>query len=57
MKLDFDTFAPIGVALALGAAGIAGLIDANTMIVLVVLLVCCLPNRRACRPDPRDARR
>lgn len=48
MRSFCDRFAPLGSALILGAAGIAGLIDQTTMNVLVVMLICCWPAARRC---------
>ena len=41
-----NTYVPIGAALFLGAAGIAGLIDPTMMIILVVVLTAGKRNRR-----------
>ena len=40
----------LGAALAIAGAGIFGLIDENTMIMLVIVLTVCMPNARgSCR--------
>jgi hypothetical protein len=49
MRSFCDRFAPIGTALILAAAGVAGLIDQTTMLVLVIMLICCWPGARRCR--------
>ena len=46
MKAFLHTWCGIGMALAIGAAGIFELIDQPTMIALIVVLVVCLPNAR-----------
>ena len=48
MKLRFESACIIGAALIIAAAGIADLIDRNTMIVLIVVLTCCTPSARRC---------
>ena len=49
-----NTFASLGAALVIAGAGILGLIDENTMTMLVVILICCMPNeRQACRAARR----
>jgi hypothetical protein len=53
MLCHFNKFSRIYAALVLGGAGIAGLIDQATMIVLVVVL-CILPNA-GCLPVVRKA--
>jgi hypothetical protein len=53
MLCHLNKFAQIYAALVLGGAGILGLIDQTTMIVLVIVL-CILPNS-GCRPAARGA--
>jgi hypothetical protein len=52
MHSHFNKFARIYAALALGGAGIAGVIDRTTMMVLVIVL-CVLP-KRDCIPAARE---
>jgi hypothetical protein len=44
MKASFDTVCTLGAALLIAAAGICGLIDQTTMLGLVVVLTCCMPQ-------------
>jgi len=45
-----NTYAQLGAALVIAAAGIGGLIDETTMIILTIFVVCCMPNgREPCR--------
>ena len=50
-----NAFAPILAALVIAAAGIAGVFDETTMIMLTVIIVCCMPNGRGTCIDPRRA--
>jgi len=52
MLCHLNKFSQIYAALALAGAGIFGLIDQTTMIVLVVVL-CCMPSGNACSPTKR----
>jgi hypothetical protein len=52
MKSHLTTYCQLGAALVLAAAGILGMVDTMTMIILVVVLTSsirnrCLPLRRA----------
>lgn len=45
---SLSSLCAIGGSLVIAAAGISGLIDQSTMIVLVIVLICCTPNARRC---------
>jgi len=44
-----NAYPQIIAALIVGAAGIAGIIDENSMIVMTVVIICCMPSARRCR--------
>jgi len=48
MKFRY-AYVQIIAALIVGAAGIAGIIDENSMIVLTIVIICFMPNARRCR--------
>jgi hypothetical protein len=48
----YNPYARIFAALIIAGAGIAGLIDENTMIILTIVVICCMPTgRNACRAE------
>ena len=50
MKAFLDTWCYVAAALVLAVAGVFEVIDQTSMIILIVVLTVCMPNRRgACR--------